>query len=214
MDIPSEGAGFFEGVAATNGSELIDVLSKLGRGAADVLSALKPAASIAGPVLVVAELALKQVLLWHAVSENCEELRTSIVALTPLLEDFAVADGLSTRHGALLTAAGRSVWKERYMSTYITTHPLSAPQYRRLVDATDAIKRASARSSFVAFMLAGRDLEAVNEASAALRECCLALGAAAAVSGARVGAEVAHDVKILLKEVCCPAASCTFKTFS
>jgi hypothetical protein len=123
MELPEGGAGFFAGIAATHGSELADVLARLESGAIDILQALKPAASIAGPVLVVAELALKQVLLWHTVSENCEQLRASIVALTPLVEEFAASDGLSSRHGALLIAAGR--WVSRYY------HDLSPFLYMR-----------------------------------------------------------------------------------
>jgi hypothetical protein len=106
-ELPPGGAVLFEAVASSNSSELGIILTRLCGGAVDVLAALKPAASIAGPVLVVAELLLRQLLTWHSVSESCTELRSAIVALTPLLEDFAASEALASRHGALLVMAGK-----------------------------------------------------------------------------------------------------------
>jgi hypothetical protein len=107
MELPPDGAAFFENVASSHSSNLSDILTLLGRGAADLLGALKPAASIAGPLLVVAELALKQVLNWHAVSVNCANLRSAIEAIIPLVKNFAESDDLVGQYGALLVLAGR-----------------------------------------------------------------------------------------------------------
>jgi hypothetical protein len=68
----------------------------------------------------------------------------------------------------------------------------------RVQNASTAIDKASKRSALAAFLLAGSDLDAVLSAHAALEACCLALGAAASVAGARNGNDIAKDVKEIL----------------
>jgi hypothetical protein len=105
FDVPPEAAELFSRVAASDGPRLGKVLLSLASGAADILSSLKPAASIAGPFLVVAELALSQLVKWHDAHIACGALRDSVSSLTPIVLKFGSSKDLSREFAKLLIAA-------------------------------------------------------------------------------------------------------------
>jgi hypothetical protein len=104
-DLPSEAAVLFSRVAASDGSKLVKALVSLAGGASDILAALKPAASIAGPFLVVAELALCQFVKWDAARSACGKLRESVSALVPIVTRFGSSAELSRDYANLLIVA-------------------------------------------------------------------------------------------------------------
>ena len=162
-------------ISRDNAPELTRVLGQLCGGASDVLSALAPAAFIAGPVLVVAQLALDQFSTYADSLVAAEDLRKAILAVRPTIEQFASAPSLAKRNAELMGAACVA-----------------------LLDAVDLVKKltsqGSAKLRVKRFLLAGADLVRLQGASETLHRCVGTLGAAAAVTAASGVARIEQQV--------------------
>ena len=158
-------------VAQDYAPALCSVMTTISDGASNVLGALAPAASFAGPVLVVAKLVLDQFGKYAEVQEQAAELRATILQLSPLIEDFARTPVLAKPYAKLLGVA-----------------------CLRLVTAMDAIeqvsKKAGVGARFTRFVLAGNDLQCLTDAAGALQGCIGFLGAASSIAGARIISDV------------------------